>query len=99
VRNSFRLRIFYYEGDFLKILKIIFILLLSLLFIHRSGYVNCGEIFLPVYGSVNSNKFHTDDCVSKRNIKDENLVIFKDEFEAFLNNYIPCKTCFYFYNI
>lgn len=88
-----------YGESFMKIIKMIFIFPLIIFFIHIEGYMNCGEIFFPVYGSVHSDKYHTDDCVSRKNINDENLVIFKDEFEAFNNGYKPCKSCFYFYYI
>lgn len=44
-------------------------------------------------GSLNSNKYHTLDCVYGQSIKDKNKVYFRSKKEAEAAGYSPCSQC------
>lgn len=46
-------------------------------------------------GSKDGEKFHSLSCVSAKNIKDENMIFFESETEAYLFGYDPCENCFW----
>lgn len=56
------------------------------------GHVHTSSQYKYV-GSVNSDKYHYQDCRWAQNIKPGNLITFTDEKDAQKQGYRPCKTC------